>query len=125
MLNIVSENPFDVYTDKILRFKYQYFIMKKHFLYTLNLFNRGKHSSTIPIFNSDDVKVGDKFRLNVPNDYISFSINLPDIDIFGTDIEFRIISISGAEIEIVSPDDDRFSKININHQFPNIVERIS
>lgn len=132
MFNITVDNPFDVYSDKILQFstagrKNLYYTIKKHFVISIT-----NPDTTISLFLTDEFKIGDCFGITIPEYFFqrgmqNTDINLPASDIFGNDRDmFLSKSYPNYRISILDINDEKFKDIINNlHANPSIVKRIS
>lgn len=118
MLNITLDNPFDIFTDRLIKFGgYNYFTLKKNSLIYLHAYKK----DNINLFLTNELNIGDTFSIKFPDDGI-WNINLPEYDILNRkrneylfdSIQFRIVSIDSID-----------PKIFISHQYLNIVTKIS
>lgn len=117
MLNITLDNPFDIFTDRLIKFGgYNYFTLKKNSLIYLHAYKK----DNINLFLTNELNIGDCFKLNFPDNSM-WEINLPEFDIFNIKrneyifkgIMFQIVDINSID-----------SKMVISHQYPNIVTKI-
>lgn len=119
MLNITLDNPFDIFTDRLIKFGgYNYFTLKKNSLIYLHAYKQ----DNINLFLTNELNIGDEFLIKCPDNDHMWNINLPEYDIFNKKrneywfgaMQFRIVSIDSIDPKIV-----------ISHQYPNIVTKIS